>query len=101
MIAWTCYREIANLVLIRLPLKMTTVVLLQLLEINILGFLEDLRESSFDGFEEVDTTPYRLLMAKITLRRMRVCSRSFETLKIVCIAEGISSVRTFMCLTTA
>lgn len=101
MIAWRCYREIANVILIRSPLKMAMVVLRQLLEVNILDCLEDSRASSFDGFEEEGTMPCRLSMAKITLHRTRACSRSFERLKNVYIAEDISSVRILVCLTTA
>lgn len=80
---------------------MAMVVLRQLLEVNILDCLEDSRASSFDGFEEEGTMPCRLSMAKITLHRTRACSRSFERLKNVYIAEDISSVRILVCLTTA
>jgi hypothetical protein len=81
--------------------KMAMVVLLQLSEAKNLDFVGEVRESSFDEFEGVSTRPHRLSMAQGSLRRMRVCDRSFETMKITYMAEGISPIRIFVCLTTA
>ena len=52
MITGRRYREIANVVLIRFPLKTAMVVLLRLSEVNSRDFVDESRESSFDDWKK-------------------------------------------------
>jgi hypothetical protein len=52
MITVRRYRESANVVLIRFPLKTAMVVLLRLSEVNSHGFVDESRESSFDDWKK-------------------------------------------------